>query len=207
MAEKTDNYQRSRDRAQGVFLGYDQRALIETWHLEHDPAALYVPFLGQRYRVDRKTGRVTRADGQEAGYEETLSIFDLLCHQSPVKTVSGRFAPVNSLRGRPAIGVTTDFHTGAAARFDRERDAFCRACLCLGAAPVKLGDLGFSFPVFGELEVRLKFYESDEEFPASLTLLWDENMLQYVFYETVFYIAGYLLERIQAQMSTKEEPI
>ena len=80
----------------------------------------------------------------------------------------------------------------------------------MGGTAIPLGDLGFSFPVFEELSVRLKFYGSDEDFPASVVLLWDENMLQYVYYETVFYIAGFLLRRILEQMdarSTKEEPL
>ena len=63
-----------------------------------------------------------------------------------------------------------------------------------------MGDLGFRFPVFGDLSVILKFYRADEDFPASLTLLWDENMLQFVFYETVFYMAGHLLGVIREKM-------
>ena len=48
--------------------------------------------------------------------------------------------------------------------------------------------------------MQLKFYHSDEDFPPSVTLLWDENMLQFVYYETVFYIAGVLLRRLQEAM-------
>jgi hypothetical protein len=63
-------------------------------------------------------------------------------------------------------------------------------------------EVEFSFPVFDELTVRLKFYHADEDFPASLVLLWEENTLQYIYYETVFYIAGFLLRSILDQMST-----
>lgn len=206
----TDNYQLSRDRAQTYFLRFDQHAIIDAWNLRHDEQYLYVSFLGRPYRICRKTGSVFRPDGQEAGFEEALSIFDLLCHKSPCKILSGRFAPVNSLKGGSAIGVGTDFHSEIANRFDRQQDAFQAACLALGGTAIPLGDLGFSFPVFEELSVRLKFYGSDEDFPASVVLLWDENMLQYVYYETVFYIAGFLLRRILEQMdarSTKEEPL
>ena len=202
-----DNYQLSRDRAQAYFLRFDQQAIVGAWNLRHDKQYLYPDFLGESYRICRKTGRVFRSDGQEAGFEEALSIFDLLCHESPCKTLSGVFAPVNSLKGRPPIGVGTNFHSEIADRFDRQQEAFRTACLALGGTPMSLGDMGFSFPVFKDLSVQLKFYSSDEDFPASMVLLWDENMLQFVYYETVFYIAGFLLHQILEQMDhllTKE---
>lgn len=196
-----DNYQLSRDRAQAYFLGFDQQALIGAWNLSHDKDYLHADFLGRPYRICRHSGAVLRQDGQAAGFEETLSIFDLLCHESPEKFLTGTFAPVNSLKGRPrAIGVGTDFHSDIATRFDRDRDRFRAACRSLGGTPMNLGDMGFSFPVFGDLTVRLKFYGADEDFPASVVLLWEEHMLQYVYYETVFYIAGFLLHTILEQM-------
>ena len=196
-----DNYEISRDRAQAYFLGFDQNAIIRSWKLEHDEANLYVTFFGRRYAVSRKTGTVTRQwNGEQAEHGEVLSIFDLLCHAGESKNVSGQYAPVNSLKGRPPMGVGTDFYTGIASRFDRDAEAFTQACRELGGTPVNVGDLGFRFPVFGELSVILKFYRADEDFPASLTLLWDENMLQFVFYETVFYMAGYLLDAIREHM-------
>lgn len=196
-----DNYEISRDRAQEYFLGFDQDAIIRAWDLKYDETNLYVSFFGRDYAVSRREGTVNRCwSGDAAGFSEVLSIFDLLCHAGENKSVSGQYAPVNSLKGRPPMGVGTDFHTGIASRFDRDVEAFRRACLALGGTPVNMGDLGFRFPVFGDLSVILKFYRADEDFPASLTLLWDENMLQFVFYETVFYMAGYLLDAIREYM-------
>ena len=199
---RKDNYEQSRDRAQAYFLRFDQQRLIRRWDLKHDRERLYVDFLGKLYGICRQSGVVTRLwDGRQAGYEEALSIFDLLCHEGEHKYLSGSLAPVNSLKGRPpTAGVDTDFYGKAAAAFDKAPELFCKACLAMGGQPVNMGDLGFRFPVFGAMPVILKFYRSDEEFPASLTLLWDENALQYMFYETVFYVAGVLLEELVAQM-------
>jgi len=194
-----DNYTLSRDRAQAWFLRFDQQALIGRWQLPHDEKRLYVRFLGRDYAIDRASGQVFRGDIQ-AGFSETLSIFDLLCHEGEGKCVSGRLAPVNSLRGAPKTGVGTDFHREAAAVFDRDIPAVRAACRALGGTEAKLGDVGYTFPLFGELTVTLKFYRADEEFPAGITLLWDENLLQYIYYETVFYIAGHLLSTIREQL-------
>lgn len=197
-----DNYTVARDRAEGYFLGFDQQELITRWRLPHDEKRLYVRFLGREYAVDRTSGQIDRLwDGTRAGFSETLSIFDLLCHSGQDKQCSGKLAPVNSLRGAPKSGgVGTDFYGKAARHFDQAFSAFVQACRTLGGTEAAMGDVGFTFPVFDVLTVTLKFYRSDEEFPASITLLWDENLLQYIHYETVFYIAGFLLDTIIREM-------
>lgn len=197
-----DNYKLSRDRAQAYFLSFDQEAIIRAWNLKYDDQKLYVTFFGREYAICRAAGTVTRLwSGEQAEFEEVLSIFDLLCHAGTGKCMSGRFASVNSLKGRGAVvGVGTAFHGKAAATFDRDPEGFKKACLESGGTEISLGDVGFSFPLFGELTVQLKFYRADEDFPASVTLLWDENLLRYVYYETVFYMAGFLLGSVLQQM-------
>ena len=193
-----DNYEKSRDRAQRYFLGFDHEALAETWKLQYDEQFLYVTFLKKKYALCRATGAVTRTeDGSQAGFEEVLSIFDLLCHEGTEKRVSGRIAPVNSLRGSPRLGgVGTNFYATQAASFDREPQLFRKACIALGGQEIPAGDVGFRFSVFRNLTVTLKFYHGDEDFPPSITLLWDENMLSFVYYETVFYIGGFLIREL-----------
>lgn len=193
-----DNYEISRDHAQTYFLRFDQDRLIRTWNLAADADFLQVRFLGKGYRIARETGQITRLEtGMQAGFSEVLSIFDFLCHEGSSKFPAGEFATVNSLHGVPkTAGVSTDFHTRTAAIFDQKPDALKRACLAFGGTPVNMGDIGFRFPLFSSLEVILKFYRSDEDFPAGITLLWDRNLLQYIHYETVFYIAGFLLDSL-----------
>lgn len=197
-----NNYELSRDRAQEFFLRFDQNKIIADWQLKHDRCFLYLDFFGRPYRIARETGEIFRQwDGRKAGFQEVLTIFDLLCHPGEDKCPSGNYAPVNSLKGVPrAAGVGTDFHSGAAGIFDSRPDVFRAACIALGAEEVPMGDLGFRFPVFSGLSVILKFYHADEEFPASLTLLWDDHALMYMHYETVFYAAGFLLGAIREEM-------
>ena len=205
MMEKADNYQISRDRAKEYFLNFDQESFIRRWKLEHDENTVRVSFLGRDYALCRTDGTVTRCwDGTEAEHSEVLSIYDLLCHEGQEKWASYRYAPVNSLKGRPPVGVGADFYTKKAAIFDSQPEKFRCACLALGGEPVQMGDMGYQFPVFDGLSVILKFYRADEDFPASVTLLGDENMLQFVFYETVFYIASVLLHAIETEIRKAE---
>jgi len=201
-----DNYEISRDRAQQYFLNFDQQKMIAQWNLQHDAQFLYVTFINRPYRICRATGAVQRCwDGSAAGFEETLSIFDFLCHESEVKLLTGNWAPVNSLNGLTCTaGVGTDFHVKLSRHFDADPEGFQAACRQLGGEHVDLGDIGFRIPIFGDFGTVVKFYYSDDEFPAATTLLWDENALQFLFYETVFYVAGFLLKSIACIMDTQK---
>ena len=196
-----DNYAISKERAQRFFLGFDQEKILHRWAFRHDDDHIFLRFLGREYQVCRHTGQVFRLPQmEEAEHGEVLSIFDLMCHQGKNTAVTGRLAPVNSLKGNAAVGVGTDFYSKFAARIDAEPERFCRACLACGGVAVEAGDIGFRFCVFEDLPVVLKFYRCDEDFPASLTLLWEENMLEFVYYESVFYIAGVLLSWLEREM-------
>ena len=194
-----NNYELSRDRAQSYFLRFDQQKLIEKWKLKCDEAMIYIRFLGEDYTLCRQNGVVSR-NGQVAGFEETLSIFDLLCHQGQ-KPLTGVYAPVNSLKGRPTgAGVNTDFTSKTATYFDQHFAQFCESCEALGGTPVPMGDAAYRFTVFEQLTMILKFYRADEDFPASLVILREDETLSYLLYETVFYVQGYLLSRIVKKM-------
>ena len=79
--KRTNNYLIMRDQAKSYFLNFDQQMLAERWNLPMDDQTLYVSFFEQPYRIDRKSGSVFRLEtGEEAGFEEVLSIFDLLCY-------------------------------------------------------------------------------------------------------------------------------
>ena len=54
--------------------------------------------------------------------------------------------------------------------------------------------------LFDGLPVLIQLWFGDEEFPAVLRLLWDENALMYLKYETTWFAKGLLLERLREQM-------
>ncbi len=56
------------------------------------------------------------------------------------------------------------------------------------------------FSPFSFLPVILQFWEGDEEFPANLKFMFDENILQYIHYETIFYLLEHVTGRIQETM-------
>ena len=74
--------------------------------------------------------------------------------------------------------------------------------VCGGSAtdlPVMTPMLAAQFNVVDDLAMQVHFWCADEDFPPSLELFWDENVLQYMHYETVWYANGFILEELEAQ--------
>ena len=75
-----------------------------------------------------------------------------------------------------------------------------RACRELGGVDMGMGELSFRLPLFDFLPVIVQFWSSDEEFPPVFKLMWDENVLMFLRFETVCYAARFLVMRLQAHM-------
>ena len=51
--------------------------------------------------------------------------------------------------------------------------------------------------VFPFFPVMFQFWEGDEEFSPQVRVLWDRNTMQYLHFETTYYLQGDLMERLQ----------
>ena len=205
MQPKQDNYDVAREKARLYFLNRMEHRPPCLKSVETQGGCYRFPFLGAMTRVDSGTGEVTFSwpwgPDWEADYSEALSVYDWLCDRKPDATSSGEFCPVGSLPGVYVGGGGLSMSGGSfSEKIDKAPDRFRAACVSLGGAELPLGDLGFRLNVFPDLPMVLKFYHGDEDFPPSLTLLWDKNTLRFVRYETVYYIAGCLLDRLSLRM-------
>ena len=190
-----DNYAKQAKQAQAHFLTYDQTAIIEKCGLSHDAEYLYPTLFRQLYRLCRTTGCLQRRQEDEwveAGFNEMMTILDIICDSRPNRYITGRW---NSMQN---FGL--QFHQNLlewekdpfADRFDRDPEAFQRACRALGGEPISGGDMGYAMEVMGELKIALQFWHADEDFPAQVRFYWDENALQYIRYETMYFAVGRL---------------
>ncbi len=193
-----DNYAIMRRAAEARFCTYDLNKILENPYVFRENNHICTTFLGEPVCIDIHTGAVT-VGGRPGNFGETLTIFDWLCDRKPGAVASREFCPVSSLPGVLVSGSGLVMNLSAlAAKADKDPTAFVRACEALGGKPTGAGDIGFELLAFPDLPVQVKFYHSDEEFPASMTLLWDKNILQFIRYETVYYLAGALQSRINA---------
>ena len=87
-----------------------------------------------------------------------------------------------------------------AQRLQQEPDRFAKACQALGGEKFPLGDVAYSIPVFDDLRLLIQLWFGDDEFPAQLRWLWDENALMYLKYETMYYAVGVVQKRVTEEM-------
>lgn len=202
--ERKSNYDVTRDRVEGEFLKYDQEGMIEKFSLAHDEDFLCVRFLACDYRVNRKTGRVERLDGDgpvHAGFNEAMTIFDVLCESKPGCRLSGEFVRVNDLDGvAQTAHLGGNLFDGSAKAFTHRTGALKAACERLGGTAGKVGDVSYRIPMFDFFPVMLQFWDADDEFDAVLKIMWDRRTLDFMRYETTYYAAGRLLERLREMM-------
>lgn len=202
-----NNYEKTTQWAKAHFLEYGPRHILTRPGIQAGDPWYQYRFLGTDCKIHRYTGEMIftlAGDSWTAGFAETLSVYDRLCDGKPQASAAGEYCPVSSLPGIlvGGSGGLVMEHPSLAAKIDSAPERFCQACRMLGGQPVPMGDLGFRLPAFPDLAMQLKFYHADEEFPPTLTLMWDRNTLDFVRYETVYYIASALsfrLERLLAQ--------
>lgn len=203
-----DNYELQVDIAKKLFLQYDQAALTEKFGLQAEENYLHLTYLNTPCRLCRKTGAVEEYKGtlwQECReYSTVMTVYDLLCHskEEAAPKLSGQWCAVGTF---VLTGVTeTDTFTKKYARtFDGHLEALQAACEALGGVLQERmagADLTCKFPVTPFFPVLLQFWEGDEEFPPKLLLLWDQNTMDFMHFETTFYLQGDLLQRLKDRM-------
>ncbi len=204
MAEKT-NYDIAIERVRPEFLTYDQEKMIQKFGLAHDDSYLYLRMLCRSYRISRKSGLVEWSEDdfhtvREGGYNDTMTIYDILCYSRDDCRLSGTFTTLSGLRYNSAFRSPDQFYQDYADYFDSRTEQLNRVCAGLEGIRLEGCDTGWQLPLFDFLPVRIQLWNSDEEFPASLRILWDENILDFMHFETTFYAAGHMLGLIRSMM-------
>lgn len=207
------NYEITKNRVQREFVKYDQEKMIEKFGLEHDETYIYIDFLWRKYRIHRVEGIVEWANRgtiwenpNAANFNEVLTIFDVLCDSKEHCLASGEFVNMQSLSsikgssGNVGGGL---FKTDGE-YFDKNTGALAAACEKLGGVQKGKGDVSYEIPIFDFLSFMIQFWNSDEEFEASLQIFVDKNTLQFMRYETMWYAVSHMLSRIKEEMGYGE---
>lgn len=200
------NYELMKRRMAVEFLKYDQGRMIERFSLENDPDYLYLAFVSRSYRIARSDGRIEWGkDGftapVEAGYNEAMTIYDVLCCAKEGCSLSGEFVDMNRLSAVRSSGtVGGGMFQDQADFFDSRAEALARACERLGGVPFGRADVSYRLPLFSFFPIILQFWNSDDEFPAGIHFLFDKNALQYMRFETTWFAVSHLLKRIEEEM-------
>lgn len=201
--ERRDNYAITAARVRQLFAEYDQQALARKVGAKLDGEYFYVDFLSERYRIHRPTGDISRFHGdawvEANSFGEVLTLMDLICDSREDRHPTGNWRNMRDF-GHGFHQQLLEQRDPWAERFQEQPEMFAKACEALGGEKYPLGDVAYALPVFGDLRVLIQLWFGDEEFPTQLRYLWDENALQYLKYETMFYAVPLVLKRVQEQM-------
>lgn len=201
---RQNNYLVQASQAKERFLTYDQEKLIRKLGLQWDETYLYTTMLGQCYRLSRTTGDLQRWDGNAwvdaNSFEEVMTLLDLVCDSREDRYISGRWKNMSSFGLMFHQNLLEGKKDPWADKFEANAEAFRNACIAMGGIPFSNGDVAYAIELFDGLRIVVQLWFGDEEFPASLRLLWDENALQYIRYETMYFAKGLLLNTIEAKM-------
>lgn len=205
--ERRDNYAIQAQQAKQLFLSYNAEKLAKKLNAKLDENYFYTKLFLEDYRIQRSTGDITRLVNGEwmnaNSFNEVLTIFDLVCDSREDRFLTMRWKNMQDF-GLQFHQNLAEGRNPWAERFETNLDAFHKACREMGAEPFKAGDASYSFEVFDGLRVIMVLWLGDEDFPAQLRYLWDENAKMYIRYETMYYALNLLLHRLAEKMPDAE---
>lgn len=203
---RKSNYQIQSEKSQLEFIKWNHEAIAQKFNLKLDGQYLYINFVGQNYRISRQTGAAEKSDDglsyTQAGFNEVMSFLDLFGYSKDGLKLSGEWNDIRNVSRMANSGkfVASDSWDTYAESFSGKCRELAAACERLNGEPSSYADVSYIIKTFDFLPVMIQFWDSDDEFPAQLKLLWDKNILDYVHFETTYYIAAHLLDRINEMM-------
>lgn len=204
MTQYRDNYQIQAAQAKARFLTYDQQELIERCKLSFDGDYLYTALFGEAYRICRRSGDMQRQHWgrwvDANGFAEVMTILDWLCDSRADRYITGRYVNIVTQGHYFHRNLQETKEDPDAQLFTSHPEAFRAACRALGGEPMDGADIGYAIELLDGVKVFIKLWYGDEDFPAQVLCLWEENVLRYIRYETTWFALGLLIERIKENM-------
>lgn len=204
VCKKLSNYEIAKRKTQKQFYKYNHEEIARKLQIPLENSYLYPEFLSRKYRVDCRTGRVEWsendfADVTEADFNEVLTIYDILCYSRQDAAPANEFALIQRLSNvqNAASYAGEGSFKKEEAFFDGKTELLAQALESLNGKPYGKGDISYRVPVFQSLDVVFSFWNSDEDFPPQIKFLCDKNTLQYMHYETIWYLISHLVRRLK----------
>ena len=201
--ERRNNYAIQAEQARKLFCAHDLDAVARAHGLRTDADFLYLHLLSEDYRVSRSSGHIARREGEAwlpaDGFDETLTIFDLLCDAKPGRHAAGTWKTTLDFGGQVHRGLLENEKPDALELlYDKDPARLRAACETLGGEALPGADVSYALPFFEDLRIAVQFWHGDEEFSPRLRFLWDAAADQYLRYETMYYALSLLRTRLQA---------
>ena len=201
---RPNNYLIQAQQAKDRFLSYDQNALITKLKLKADTDYLYTKMLCKTYRIHRKTGDLQRLDDgiwiDANTFGEVMVLLDLVCDSREDRYITGRWKNMQSFGLMFHRNLLEDAVDPFAEMIQADMESFRAVCREMNGITIPGGDISTAIELFDGLRIGILFWEGDDEFSPRVRILWDENALMYIKYETMHFALGMLKNRILDKM-------
>ena len=156
----------------------------------------YVDLLG--LRVDLETGKtVDMVSGKETRINKILPHL-YYYSKAKDKGIGGEWVKFNTLRGSWACrySFNEDDLDTLVKVYVEKRDSVIDALERLGGKKTDYGDIAYELSVLPKVKVLVVFEDADDEFPASVRLLYDSNSIFYLPHEMLGDVTWLLTSRV-----------
>ena len=155
---------------------------------EEKAAALGIPFesgtahiryYNREYKLCFTTGDIIPVNkSQNVPFFDAMFIYHLFWYSSSHPKAALEYIPFRDVPGTSVFDAAFKKSSAEpfANHFSGRLDSFCKACESLSGTKLPYGDAGYSIPIWGNLYLRIIFWDGDEEFPASVNVLFDKNI-------------------------------
>lgn len=140
-------------------------------------------------------------------FEVVMSIYDILCCSREQPQLSGEWCPVQSLQVTMSSPSPDRMTRSYAKAFSGHVEELKNACRALGGEQQSVpasADACYKLQLFPFFPVIVQFWDGDEEFEPVIMLLWDRRTLDFMHFETTYYVMGHLMKRLKELMGMGE---
>ncbi len=186
-----------------TFAGFDPGRIAGILGLEADERYLYLSYFGVPYRLRLEDGHLEKQNGEvwseELYFNESMAIYHLLYYTKDEPAIAGSWVPNHALDGvvSRSASVQDPLLADFCKTWTGRVEELAKACQRLGGRQLSRGDAAFQFAAFPCISLQLVFWDADEDFPAQAQVLVDEQVTDFVHYETVGCIVSDLLEMLE----------
>lgn len=188
------------DRLWQKLVEKDPKDVCKAAEVTYEGSYYEIPVLDEIYRVFPKERRILKSDKEiEGQFVPELSLF-LLYYLTESKDVplSGKKVSEKALRGGHLffVGIHALARDRILEKFGRDKEGFLRAGIRLGGKKVSGGDVAFEIYPAPKVPVTYILWMEDEEFPASLNILFDSTIDSFLPLDVIYGLSLFLEEKI-----------
>lgn len=192
MDEKISNYEKVFVKYKRLFLVIDHEDVARRLLLKIDDKHITIPYFGRTVKVFRETGDMFYEDGGEMDVEDKLLIMHHFYFSKPSAFLAGEMVPFREIHEAAHFEPAYEKETllPSAEYFAGKPELFLQRAKELGGRIEKFGDASVTLSATPTIPLTYIFWDGDEEFPASMNILFDKNITQFIHAESVPAIAG-----------------